>query len=35
MAPDAPAAEPQMAVNGSMVALTFGAGNGDLLQRLR
>ena len=26
--PDAPAREPQMAVNGSMVALAFGAGNG-------
>lgn len=27
MAPDAPAAEPQMAVKGPMVALTFGAGS--------
>ena len=27
MGPDAPAREPQMAVNGSMVALTFGAGH--------
>ena len=28
MAPDAPAHEPQMAVNGSTVALVFGAGKG-------
>jgi hypothetical protein len=28
MAPDAPARSPQMAAGGSMVALTFGAGNG-------
>src|SRR5271155_2095938 len=27
MGPDAPAREPQMAVNGSMVAITFGAGD--------
>ena len=26
--PDSPAGEPQMAVNGSMVALVFGAGKG-------
>ena len=28
MAPDAPAREPQMAANGSTVALAFGAGKG-------
>jgi hypothetical protein len=27
IAPDVPAREPQMAANGSMVAITFGAGN--------
>src|SRR3984885_16362095 len=33
MAPDAAAHEPQMAANGSIVALAFGAGNGIYFSR--
>src|SRR5579862_4474975 len=33
MGPDAPGREPQMAVNGSTIALTFGAGNSIYFSR--